>query len=281
MLDSHFSWAFRDGAGSCTRGNHLHEALGGLKKAHRVLAVNPHDDDLVISGGLLIPALLADGAHVSVAVVTDGRQGYCKLDQRDTIVRTRKDETIEAYKLLGVRETDIHFLGFPCSNMLGYQGRRKARPEEKGMPTTIEGAVGIQNSLTWLMRKTRPTIILMPHGDDYHPDHKTTHSETLISIFHAQGQIWPELGEKIDDVPELWETVVYCNYVGAGPNLLIDGGPSYFERKMRAITCFRSQPQIEALVHNLRLGSQNEVVRRQEFKFYQPGQYDVLFAVSN
>ena len=244
----------------------------------KVLVVNPHDDDGVISAALTILAFRDLDVSVDIAVTTDGRQGYCDLRKRGSIVGIRKRETIAAYGVLGIPKEKIHFLGFPCSQMLPYQGRIRALKRDCRSPLTIQGAIGLQNSFTYLLRKIRPTIVIVPHSGDYHPDHKTTHAELLISIFHAMGDIWPELGPKLENVPTLWESVVYCNYEGAPPNLHIRSlDRSAFETKMEAIGKFASQPQIEPLIAELRRGSPTEVMRIISFEFYKPGMYDALF----
>ena len=38
----------------------------------------------------------------------------------------------------------------------------------------------------------------MPSPADYHPDHQVAYNEMQISLFHAAGLIWPELGEPAD-----------------------------------------------------------------------------------
>ena len=43
----------------------------------RFLFISPHDDDVVIGGGLMIQSALKEGVPVHVAVVTDGSMGYC------------------------------------------------------------------------------------------------------------------------------------------------------------------------------------------------------------
>ena len=66
----------------------LRETIGVAKDAKETwLFVSPHDDDLVIGAGLWMQAAVAAGIDVQVLVVTDGRMGYCTLEQRDHDLR--------------------------------------------------------------------------------------------------------------------------------------------------------------------------------------------------
>src|SRR5215204_3047861 len=62
----------------------LADAIGMTKTGAREtwLFVSPHDDDLVIGAGLWMQAAVQADVDVQVLVVTDGRMGYCTLEQR-------------------------------------------------------------------------------------------------------------------------------------------------------------------------------------------------------
>src|SRR3954466_14280795 len=92
----------------------LNEAIGIAAGARETwLFVSPHDDDLVIGAGLWMQAAIQAGVDVQVLVVTDGRMGYCTLDQRDTIADVRRAETYESFNLLGVKREQIAYIGYP------------------------------------------------------------------------------------------------------------------------------------------------------------------------
>ena len=38
------------------------------------------------------------------------------------------------------------------------------------------------------------------------------YQEALISLFHAQGTIWPELGVPLKNTPHVYEMAAYCNF---------------------------------------------------------------------
>src|SRR5205809_5570270 len=87
----------------------------GLSTAAREtwLFVSPHDDDLVIGAGLWMQAAVQEGIDVRVLVVTDGRMGYCTLQQRDHIAEIRQRETFESFELLGIAREQIAWVGYP------------------------------------------------------------------------------------------------------------------------------------------------------------------------
>ncbi len=232
------------------------------------LIVSPHDDDMCIGAGLWVQAAIAAGVNVSLLIVTDGRMGYCTADQRNDIVTIRRDETYASCELLGLPRDQIHWINYPDGGLFTYQGRRLATADEPA----IEGYVGLQNAMTYYLRKIRPTRVLVPTHTDLHPDHKITHSELMISLFHAQGQIWPELGSPIEAIPTIYEMAVYCDFQDR-PNLELMADQPSFDRKLQAIAAFRSQAQIAQLVENTETGGPYEYLSEVTFRFYSPTTY--------
>ncbi len=263
---------------------------GGRKESFRSLAaalasdhlsretwlfVSPHDDDLCLSCGLLMQQAIAEGVNVRVLVVTDGRMGYCTLEQRDTIVEVRRAETYESFGLLGIGRDQIDSVAYPDGGLFALQGRRKHRPDDEVPP--IEGYVGLSNAFTYHLRRTRPARVFVPTSADLHPDHQVTHNELMICLFHAAGTIWPELGEPLADVPKVHELAVYCDFP-APPQVQINAGPKLFEKKLASIAAYRSQTQIARLVETIRDAGPTEYLRELNFRFYSPNNYKPMFA---
>ena len=204
-------------------------------------------------------------------IVTDGTMGYCTVEQKDEIGRLRRGETLASCKILGIREDNIFFAGMPDGNTASYRGRRKAGP---GDPA-IEGYTGLQNLFTYYLRLLRPTRIFLPTGEDLHPDHKVVSEEVLISIFHAAGSIWPELGKSIA-TPLIYEFAVYCDFRDP-PNLKLEADERSFQRKLEGILAFSSQEQILSLIKNIEDGGPFEYIREVIFKLYSADNYRDLF----
>ena len=262
--------------GRKTQHANLAAALGATNLSRETwLFVSPHDDDLCLSCGLLIQQAVAEGVNVQVLVVTDGRMGYCTLEQRDSIAEIRRKETYESFGLLGVGKDHIDYIGYPDGALYTHQGRRKHRSDDEVKP--IEGYVGLSNAFTYHLRRTRATRVFVPTSADLHPDHQVTHNELMICLFHAAGAIWPELGEPLADVPKVYELAVYCDFP-APPQLQVQSGGPAFEKKLASIAAYRSQVQIARLVETIRNAGPTEYVRELNFRFYSPNNYKPMFA---
>ena len=235
------------------------------------LFISPHDDDIVAGGGLLLQKAVEDGVRISVRITTNGDMGYCSLSDRDRIVEIRRDETLESFGLYGI--TDVEWLGFSDNDLYRYAGRRAAVEDD---PSVIAGYTGIQNAYTHLLRSVRPSRVFVPGRADYHPDHKLVYQEVLISIFHAGGAIWPELGAPLEALPSVYEMAVYCAFE-ENPDIKVKGGPEHLETKIRALQAYRSQKQIGSVIVSMREAGPVEYVRDIGYRLYSPSLYEGLF----
>jgi LmbE family N-acetylglucosaminyl deacetylase len=236
--------------------------------------VSPHDDDVVIGAGVTFQVGLTEGARVHTVIVTDGRMGYCRFEQRRNITKIRRTEAEKSYQILGLPLDHLRFIECPDCNLNAYRGRHFTTI---GAPTEIEGAGGMQNALTYALRQIRPNRVFLPTSADLHPDHQIVHEEVLISLFHAQGQIWPELGAPIAEVPKVYEFAVYCDFPQP-PQIRIEAPPVMLETKLQAILAFASQEQIDSLIAIQRAAGPIEYLRQLEFHFFSPEKYAGLFA---
>ena len=239
------------------------------------LFVSPHDDDLCIGAGLLMQAAVDAGVDVECLVVTDGCLGYCLPQQQSEIITIRQQETVDSFLSLGVSADQVRFLGFPDGGLTKFIGRRKA---ECGEPA-IEGFTGLQNAFTFWLRDLRPTRVFVPTKTDLHPDHQITHNELMISLFHASGKIWPELGDPLT-VPKVSELAVYCDFID-DPHLEIIGNEAAFDTKLESIAAYQSQLQIAEMVAGLRKAGPYEYVRDVEFRLYSADRYRDLFRLND
>ncbi|MEM9348100.1 MAG: PIG-L family deacetylase [Planctomycetota bacterium] len=232
----------------------------------------PHDDDIAIGGGLWMKAACEAGVDVHLLATTDGRMGYCTIEEKDTIVETRTAELVASCQALGLTDTDkTHLLGFPDCNLAQFLGRR---PAVEGEPEHA-GFTGLQNAFVERLRAIKPTRLFMPSPMDYHPDHQIVHNEMQISLFHAAGEIWPELGEPAD-VPAVYEMAIYCDFPDP-PNLQLTCADEQFQAKLEAIAAYKSQKQIDMLVQKVKDAGPVEYLREVNFKFYSATAYHHLF----
>jgi LmbE family N-acetylglucosaminyl deacetylase len=242
-------------------------------RKERFLVISPHDDDAVLGAGLLIQLAKRENVPVHILIVTDGSMGYCSLDEKQSISQIRQDEAFECYLSLGVPKEHIIWLGFPDCRLHSYRGRS---PAAKNEPLAIDGFVGLQNSFTHQLRNIRPTQCFLPTSNDLHPDHRIIYDEFLISLFHAAGNIWPELGTPLEKVPYVNTYAVYCDFA-APPTLRMRAPASYLDNKLKAIGAFRSQKQISSLIENVRHCGPEEYIRAIDFRLYHPASYRNLF----
>lgn len=231
--------------------------------------VSPHDDDVVMGAGLFMQLAQREGIPIHVIIVTDGSMGYCSDEEKETISETRKKETYNCYQSLGIPGENIHWLGFPDSGLNAYRGRRVAVSTDRGQ---IAGYTGLQNAFTYVMRKICPTQCFVPTFNDLHPDHKITYEELLISLFHAGGPIWPELGAPVEKTPYVHEMAIYCDFPEP-PTLRISTPDEFLDKKLEAIGAFKSQKQITSLIEGVRASGPYEYIRSLNFHLYQPQKY--------
>ena len=237
------------------------------------LFVSPHDDDVALGAGLLIQLAQREKIPVHIIIVTDGSMGYCDIKEKDTIAEIRREETFDCYQRLGVPKENITWLGFPDCRLAYYRGRK---PVETKSDMDIEDCVGLQNTFTHHLRRVNPTQCFLPTCNDLHPDHRIVYDEFLISVFHAGGDIWPELGKPLADIPHVHEMAVYCDFPSP-PTLRMQTPMSYLENKLKAIEAFKSQKQIASLVDNVRDGGPQEYIKAIEFDLYHPAAYHDTF----
>ena len=240
----------------------------------RWLFVSPHDDDACMGAGLWLQAALGAGVEAYLLVVTDGRMGYCRLDEIETIIETRRMETYDSCAILGLDQKFIRYIDYPDGGLSTLQGRqaKRERPEIED----IHGYVGLQNAMTYYLRTIKPQRVILPTPTDLHPDHRITHSEMMISLFHASGEIWPELGPPTELTPKVYEMAVYCEFAGP-PNLELCADQAAFDQKLASIAAFQSQAQIAQLIDNVRKNGPYEYLRETNFHLYTPNTYLPLF----
>jgi LmbE family N-acetylglucosaminyl deacetylase len=237
------------------------------------LYVSPHDDDVVLGAGLTFVAGIELGIKTHVIVSTIGA-GYCRAEHRETIGQIRRAECCRSFELLGLPSRNLHFFDYRATDMLANLGRRFT--DDPSCPTAIAGASGFQNSFTWLLRQIRPNRVFLASQTDIHPAHKAVHEEFLISVFHARGKIWPELGSPLTEFPRLYEYATYSDYIEP-PTLRIRTSDDLLDRKLRGIAAYVSQEQIDLIVATVRSMGAREYIHELVFKLFDPKQYDILF----
>ena len=263
----------RDDWGTISSGQPAEVLSGWQGDKESWLFLSPHDDDIVCGAGLTFLAAIRCGIDVHAGVVSNGRMGYCTPEQRETIRQVRYEETRASFEHLGLSMDRLYQFDYDDGSLAQAAGKRFAAPDD---PNAIAGGTGIQNTLTWLLRKVRPTRVFLPNRLDLHPDHRAVHHETVISIFHAQGGIWPELGTPIVTLPVLYEYATYSDFVTT-PTHRIRVPNDLVEQRLRGIALFKSQLQIELIVQGLRKIGGKEYLLEMQFEVFNPEKYQSMF----
>ncbi|MDR0870210.1 MAG: PIG-L family deacetylase [Planctomycetaceae bacterium] len=238
------------------------------------LFLAPHDDDIVCGCGLTFTAAVAMGINVHAAVISNGRMGYCSPEERQTIKKVRYEETRNSFAAVGLPLEKLYQFDYDDGNLTQESGRRFAA--SPNAPNVIEGGTGLENTMTCLFRKVKPNRLFIPNRLDLHPDHKAVHYEAVISIFHAQGEIWPELGAPLPVIPTLHEYATYSDFVKF-PTHRITVSEDLAEKRLNAIAMYKSQKQIGLLVNELRKHGTKEYLLEIAFETFTPAKYENTF----
>ena len=239
----------------------------------RWLFVAPHDDDIILGAGLTFLAGLADGIDTYAAVTTNGGSGYCKIEHRGWVAGIRKAEVTDSFSAMGLPASHLFFLNYHDCGLEHFTGHFSA---DDGGATAINGSTGLSNSYTWLLRQVKPTRVFIPSNTDIHPDHMVANREMQICLFHAQGSIWPELGEPITEIPMMYEYATYSDFL-TPPDIRITVSEALLAKKLAGISAYKSQEQIGQLIEIQKQAGCRECLRTKKFDIMVAGKYDYLF----
>ena len=179
-----------------------------LSDLQRVLVVAPHPDDETLGAAGLIQVALEGGAEVKVVFVTNGDgqalaplviERRVKPQAGDYIAlgEHRQKEAISALQKLGLGTTDIYFLGYPdryiqrlwisdwqndCpiqtaftrASYSPYPSAYKLEADYCGMSLYMD--------LYQILTDYQPDVIVLPHPNDDHPDHRATADFSRLAL---------------------------------------------------------------------------------------------------
>lgn len=183
-----------------------------VTRATRLLVLAPHPDDEAIAAAGLISRVVNRGGAVQIVLLTSG-DGFPEAIQATEGIKNpktsdyrnfgviRERETRNAMTSLGVRPNAITFLGFPDGGLCTLASRylydkrnafespytdraRPPRPEQVVRGSRYRG-VDVRRELEEIVSDFKPTVIVIPHPEDEHPDHCSTHifiREALVAI---------------------------------------------------------------------------------------------------
>ncbi len=132
----------------------------------RLCVTVPHMDDCVLACGGTV-ARLARGSDVHFVYATDGARSpparFPWTDLPPGLGETRKTETRQALGLLGIPESNLHFLDLPDGRLRRHGGE-------------------LRGALASRLRDLSPDQVLLPFRYDRHPDHLALHGAVRDSV---------------------------------------------------------------------------------------------------
>lgn len=176
------------------------------------LAIAAHRDDLEITSGGLIAKLVNKGYTVAMLDLTEGEMG----SKGDAATRTAEAEA--AAQVLGVTTRDN--LHLPDAH--------------------LQNDLQSRSLLAQKIRDYRPQLVILPHWEQRHPDHRISSQLGFDACFYAGLKKATLEGE-----PHRPRKIIYASYYRQNnPSFAVDI-TDQFERKIEAVKCYRSQFKVD------------------------------------
>ncbi len=173
-----------------------------ITRATRLLVLAPHPDDEALGAAGLIARVRAKGGDVHVVLLTSG-DGFPEAVKAAEGIKNpkpsdfrgfgvlREQETRTAMTALGVLPGRITFLGFPDEGLCllastylfdkrrsfesPYTDRVRPPATEQIIRGTKYRGVDVRREIERIVIDVAPTLLVLPHPEDQHPDHCSTH----------------------------------------------------------------------------------------------------------
>ena len=195
----------------------------------RLLVVAPHPDDETIATGILIQRVRAAGGEVDILLLTDGdnnpwpqrvleRRLHIGAAARVRWGLRRRDEMLRAMDCLGVAPKHLHPLSWPDLGLTAL---------------LLQSTTFAVQSITTLLTRLRPGLVVMPALADRHPDHAAAH--VLMRLALAQ----------VASPPRQWTYLVHAAAVDTAL-IEIDGTVAQQSTKQAALAAHASQMSLSA-----------------------------------
>ncbi|MFJ8745141.1 PIG-L deacetylase family protein [Embleya sp. NPDC127516] len=176
----------------------------------RILALGAHPDDVELLCAGTLARYRAQGAHVTIAILTNGAPG-APTEPRATpsipsaspspspIARVRAHEAREAASVLGA---DSIMLGLP-------DGFLYDTPAARLLVVDV-------------LRRTRPDVLFAHHPEDYHPDHRAAGALASAARLLAREPGLETGHAALDTVPALFRMDTLTGANGGTPDLWVN-----------------------------------------------------------
>ncbi len=181
----------------------------------RILAVGAHPDDLEILCSGTLACYVQQGAHVTMAIATDGSAGHMIIPPQE-LAEIRRKEAGEAAALIGA---ELCWLGYPDE--------------------LIFEDVETRLRFIDLIREAQPDLIITHDPSDYHPDHRVV-SRLMFDASFVAGL--PNIKTEHPAHPGVCPLYYFDTLTGANflPTEYVDISDT-FETKKAMLSCHASQ----------------------------------------
>jgi LmbE family N-acetylglucosaminyl deacetylase/glycosyltransferase involved in cell wall biosynthesis len=186
-----------------------------LTNIHSMLVISPHPDDEVLGAGGLIQSAKARGIDVRILMMTNGDGQIYSPIALDRSMRPgvnnhvnygerRQQETLLAIEELGLTEDSIYFLGYPDRGLLNLWignwnqdcpiraifTRAISNPYANAYnPLSSYCGSDVLNDVTNIVGDFLPDLIVIPHPNDDHPDHRAAGNFTRMAVSLLQEKL--------------------------------------------------------------------------------------------
>ncbi len=185
-----------------------------LGEHQRVVVFAPHCDDEVLGAGGLIQGALGRGLEVQVVIVTNGDgHPFAVVDETRYLVPARADfvamgkrrqqESLDALSRLGLGSDAVTFMGYPDVGLSSlwwnhWSAERPFRSPLSGLdrspydrtfhPGAPYAGEALLDDLRAVLTAGRPDLILAPHPNDAHADHRALSAFVALAVAMEQEQ---------------------------------------------------------------------------------------------
>jgi LmbE family N-acetylglucosaminyl deacetylase len=206
----------------------------------RIMVLAGHPDDEIISCGGTLLKYKVLGSDIFVVVATNGVGGYAKSNQKEDIIKLRKEELESVRSAL---KCEIIELEFPNMNI----------------------TPGKISKITNLMRDIKPQVIFLPHFSDFHRVHRNLSLISREAIYHcstgkAYGgyeRNWTPLGVYYYESPSC-----KFQYIESSVFIIVDIGEFWVKKKKIFNNAYLTQ--IEVLERVLEWAEDTAILRGNE-----------------
>lgn len=155
----------------------------GWEEGETAVFLSPHDDDVLLGAGYLLKAVNAHNGTSFILIFCSGDAGYSFPEEKDTITQRRRQEAIQAYGMLGVKEENIHDFDIPDFSLMPYVNRE------------LGTGKGLFEDTVRLFRERKVSRVVFSSGFFEHWDHTAVFNMGIYTSPQAGDPILADVGE--------------------------------------------------------------------------------------